>query len=47
MSSAPATKRDLGNAGSDEIILREPQYVFAVNERLTTDRHSEEDGFTD
>ena len=47
MSSAPATKKDLGNAGSDEITLREPQYVFAVNERLTTDRHSEEGEFTD
>ena len=47
MSSAPATIMDEGKAGSDEITIREPQYVFAVNERLTTDRHSEEDGFTD
>ena len=47
MSSAPATYKGLRNAGSDEITLREPQYVFAVNERLTTNRHSEEDEFTD
>jgi hypothetical protein len=47
MSSAPAPQKDGGKAGSDEITLREPQYVFAVNERLTTNRHSEEDEFTD
>jgi hypothetical protein len=34
MSSAPVTKKDQVKAGSDEITLREPQYVFAVNERL-------------
>lgn len=47
MSSAPATQKELGNTGSDEITLREPQYVFTVNESLTTNRHSEEDEFTD
>ena len=31
MSSAPASIRDNGKAGSDEITIREPQYVFAVN----------------
>ncbi len=47
MSSAPATKMDRRKAGSDEITLREPQYVFAVNECLTTNRHNEADEFTD
>ena len=47
MSSAPASKMDDGKAGCDEITIREPQYVFAVNECLTTDRHSEEDEFID
>ena len=31
MSSAPASIRDNGKVGSDEITIREPQYVFAVN----------------
>jgi hypothetical protein len=34
MSSAPASIGYNGKAGSDEITIREPQYVFAVNERL-------------
>ena len=47
MSSAPAPQKEWEKAGSDEITLREPQYVFAVNECLTTNRHNEEDEFTD
>jgi hypothetical protein len=33
--------------GSDEITLREPQYVFAVNVYLMAHRHSEVDDATD
>lgn len=33
--------------GSDEITLREPQYVFAVNVYLLAHRHSEVDDATD
>ena len=47
MSSAPAPIGYNGKAGSDEITIREPQYVFAVNGCLMASRHSEEDGFTD
>jgi len=44
---APASKMDDGKAGCDEITIREPQYVFAVNGCLMASRHSEEDDFTD
>ncbi len=47
MSSAPASEKDDGKAGCDEITIREPQYVFAVNGCLMASRHSEEDDFTD
>ncbi|WP_268875393.1 hypothetical protein [Cognaticolwellia mytili] len=41
------TKPKRERAGSDDITLRELQYVFAVNKCLATNRHHEEDGFTD
>ena len=47
MSSAPVVVKDYERAGSDEITLREPQYVFAVNDCLMVIRHSEENEFAD
>ena len=38
---------DDGKAGCDEVTIREPQYVFAVNGCLIASRHSEQDDFTD
>mgnify|MGYP006996200009 CR=1 FL=1 len=37
----------IDRTGSDEITLREPQYVFAVNVCLMANRHSEVNDATD
>ena len=42
MSSAPVNLR-IDKTGRDEITIREPQYVFAVNVCLMAHRHNEVD----